>query len=115
MHRGGEAMNFPPWLEQAIQARLDEVSARIEHDPELSRVREEKDEAFEGLFAGKDIEETPEYAEWESRYILSKGIENERLYIQGLRDGVKLTVSLLGQSMLEESNTKAHQPSNANP
>ncbi|MDN8592713.1 hypothetical protein Q0V21_28745 [Paenibacillus sp. 11B] len=108
-------MNFPPWLEQAIQARLDEVSARIEHDPELSRVREEKDEAFEGLFAGKDIEETPEYAEWESRYILSKGIENERLYMQGLRDGVQLTVSLLDQSMLEESNTKAHQPSNANP
>ncbi|WP_340027083.1 hypothetical protein MHB71_17355 [Paenibacillus sp. FSL H7-0940] len=108
-------MNFPPWLEQAIQVRLDEVSARIEHDPVLSRVREEKDEAFKGLFAGKDIEQTPEYTEWESRYIVSKGIENERLYMQGLRDGIQLTVSLLGQSMLEESNTKAHQPSNANP
>lgn len=32
-------MDFPPWLQQAIQARLDEVTARIEHDPELSRVR----------------------------------------------------------------------------
>ncbi|QZN78515.1 hypothetical protein [Paenibacillus sp. DR312] len=108
-------MNFPPWLEQAIQVRLDEVSARIEHDPVWSRVREEKDEAFEGLFAGKDIEQTPEYAEWESRYIVSKGIENERLYIQGLKDGIQLIVSLLGQSMLEDSNTKAPQPSNANP
>ncbi|MGE6579124.1 hypothetical protein [Paenibacillus xylanexedens] len=108
-------MNFPPWLQQAIQARLDEVSAQIEHDPELSRVREEKDEAFEGLFAGKDIEQTPEYAEWESRYIVSKGIENERLYMQGLRDGIQLTVSLLGQSMFEETNAKADQTINANP
>lgn len=108
-------MDFPPWLRQAIQARLDEVSARIEHDPELSRVREEKDEAFEGLLAGKDIEQTPEYAEWESRYIVSKGIENERLYMQGLRDGIQLTVSLLGQSMFEETKINADQTINANP
>lgn len=100
-------MDFPPWLQQAIQARLDEVSARIENDPELSHVREKKDEAFEGLFAGKDIEQTPEYAEWESRFIVSRGVENERLYLQGLRDGIQLTVSLLGVSMPEEFDTKA--------
>jgi hypothetical protein len=108
-------MDFPPWLQQAFQARLDEVSARIEHDPELSRVRGETDEAFEALFAGKGNEQLPEYAEWENRYIVSRGIENERLYMQGLRDGIQLIVSLLGQSMLEESNTKAHQTTNANP
>lgn len=107
MHRGGEAMNFPPWLEQAIRARLDEVSARIEHDPELSRVHEEKDEAFEALFAGKNVEQTPEYTEWENRYIVSKGIENEQLYMQGLRDGIQLTVSLLGVSMPEEIDTES--------
>jgi hypothetical protein len=95
-------MDFPQWFQKAIQARLDEVSARIEHDPELSRVREEKDEAFQVLFAGKDIEQTPEYAEWESRYIVTKGIENERLYMQGLRDGIQLSVSLLGQSMITD-------------
>ncbi|PZT53243.1 hypothetical protein [Paenibacillus silvae] len=92
-------MDFPPWMQRAIQARLDEVTAQIEHDPELSRVRGETDEAFEALFAGKYIEQTSEYAEWENHYIVSKGIENERLYMQGLRDGIQLTVSLLGQSM----------------
>ncbi|MBY0202381.1 MULTISPECIES: hypothetical protein [Paenibacillus] len=95
-------MDFPPWMQRAIQARLDEVTPRIEHDPELSRVRGETDEAFEALLAGKDVEQTPEYAEWENRYIVSRGIENERLYMQGLRDGIQLTVSLLGQSMLVE-------------
>lgn len=100
-------MDFPPWMQRAIQARLDEVTARIEHDPELSRVRGETDEAFEALFAGKDIEQTPEYAEWENRYIVSKGIENERLYMQGLRDGIQLTASLLGQSMLVEKRHKS--------
>jgi len=102
MRRGGEAMDFPPWMQRAIQARLDEVTARIEHDSELSRVRGETDEAFEVLLAGKDIELTPEYAEWENRYIVSKGMENERLYMQGLKDGIQLTASLLGQSMLVE-------------
>ncbi|WP_315794984.1 hypothetical protein [Paenibacillus sp. BIC5C1] len=95
-------MDFPPWLQQAIQARLDEVSAQIEHDPELSRVRGETDEVFEALFASKDVEQTPGYAVWESRYIVTKGIENEQLYMQGLRDGIQLTVSLLGQSMLTD-------------
>ncbi|OMF43338.1 hypothetical protein CXK86_28005 [Paenibacillus sp. BGI2013] len=107
-------MDFPPWLQQAIQARLEEVSAQIEQDPELSRVRGETDEAFATLFAGKDVEETPEYAEWENRYIVSRGVENEQLYMQGLRDGIQLTVSLLGQSMPEENDMKA-QSNNANP
>ncbi|MEN1985658.1 hypothetical protein [Paenibacillus hubeiensis] len=95
-------MDFPPWLQQAIQARLDEVSARIEHDPELNRIRGETDEAFEALFAGEDVEQTPEYAEWENRYIVGKGIENRQLYMQGLRDGIQLSVFLLGQSMLTD-------------
>lgn len=42
MRRGGEAMDFPRWMQRAIQARLNEVTARIEHDPELSRVRGEQ-------------------------------------------------------------------------
>ncbi|SEB10724.1 hypothetical protein [Paenibacillus sp. 276b] len=108
-------MDFPPWIQRVIQARLDEVSALIEYDPELSRVRGETDEAFGALFGGEDVEQTAEYIEWENRYIVSKGIENEWLYMQGLRDGIQLTVSILGQSTPEESNTKTHQPSNANP
>jgi hypothetical protein len=95
-------MDFPPWMQRAIQARLDEVTVQIEHDPELSRVRGETDEAFEALFASQDVEQTLDYAEWENRYIVSKGIENERLYMQGLRDGIQLTASLLGQSMVVE-------------
>ncbi len=53
MRGGGEAMDFPPWMQRAIQARLDEVSAQFEQDSELSRVRGENDEAFEALFAGQ--------------------------------------------------------------
>ncbi|GAB1157109.1 hypothetical protein YWY31_31340 [Paenibacillus illinoisensis] len=102
-------MDFPPWVQRAIQARLDEVTARIEHDPELSRVRGETDEAFEALFASQDVEQTLDYAEWENCYIVSKGIENERLYMQGLRDGIQLTVSLLGQSMFVEKGHKSDQ------
>ncbi|WP_155985456.1 hypothetical protein [Paenibacillus maysiensis] len=48
----------------------------------------------------------PEYAEWENRHILSKGIQNERLYLQGLQDGIQLTVSLLSQSMGAEGESE---------
>ncbi|PYE47862.1 hypothetical protein HUB98_24455 [Paenibacillus barcinonensis] len=102
-------MDFPPWIQRAIQARLDEVTARIEHDPELSLIRGETDEAFEALFAGQDVQQTPEYIEWENRYIVRKGIENERLYMQALRDGIQLTASLLGQSMLVEKGHESDQ------
>ncbi|MBB6024902.1 hypothetical protein HNR77_006048 [Paenibacillus sp. JGP012] len=102
-------MDFPPWMQRAILARLDEVTARIEQDPELNRVRGETDEAFEALFASQDVQQTPEYIEWENRYIVRKGIENERLYMQGLRDGIQLTVSLLGQSMLVERGHESDQ------
>lgn len=107
MRGGGETMDFPPWMQRAIQARLEEISARIEHDPELSSVRVGTDEAFQVLFAGKDVKQKPEYIEWENRYIVSKAIENERLYMQGLRDGIQFAVSLLGQSMPEETDTEA--------
>ena len=109
-------MEFPPWFQQAVQSRLDEVSARVEHDPELSQVCGEADEAFEALFAGKDVKRMPEYAEWENHHIISKGIQNELLYMQGLRDGIQLTVSLLSHSMRSDGESekpnvhKAKQP-----
>lgn len=43
-------MGFPPWFRQAIQGRLNEVSGRIEHDPDASdgnkRAREAKFTVF---------------------------------------------------------------------
>lgn len=107
-------MEFPPWFQKAIQLRLDDVSAQIEHDCILKQIREETDEAFEALFADKDVVPKPEYAEWENLHIISMGIQNELLYRQGLRDGIQLIVSILGQSMgvdgvSESSNTHKAQ------
>jgi len=56
-------MEFPPWFQKAIQLRLDDVSAQIEHDCKLRQIREETDEAFEALFADKEGVRMPEYAE----------------------------------------------------
>ncbi|GGH67899.1 hypothetical protein GCM10008014_49820 [Paenibacillus silvae] len=91
-------MGFPPWFRQAIQGRMDEVSARIEHDPELSFIREQADKAFEALFAGKDIGRMPEFSEWEDWHHHKYGIINERLYLQGLKDGIQLAATLLCHS-----------------
>ncbi|GIQ70099.1 hypothetical protein DUZ99_18360 [Xylanibacillus composti] len=92
-------MEFPPWFRQVMQGRLDEVSARIEHHPDLNDVRAAADRAFEALFEGRDIIHTPEFATWEDKHYLKQGIVNERLYLQGMKDGVQLAMALLCHSM----------------
>jgi 2,3-bisphosphoglycerate-independent phosphoglycerate mutase len=99
-------MGLPLWFRQVIQGRLDEVSARIEHDPELNRVRTEANKAFNALFAGMDIGQMPEFSEWEDRHHFKQGIINERLYLQGMKDGIQLAVALL--SPLNGSDDDTH-------
>ncbi|MNW32573.1 hypothetical protein D3C74_105420 [compost metagenome] len=88
-------MGFPPWFRQAIQERMYEMSAKIEHDPELVFFREQADKAFKALFAGKDIGRMPEFSEWEDLYLHKHGIVKERLYQQGMKDGIELVTTLL--------------------
>lgn len=95
-------MGFPPWFRLAMQGRLEEVSARIEHHPDLNDVRAEADKAFEALFEGKDIGCSPEFAAWEDRHYLKQGIINEKLYLQGIKDGVQLALALFCSSSSDD-------------
>ena len=102
-------MKLPLWFRQAIQERLDEVSARIEHDPELSHIRKQADHAFEALFAGKDIGRMPEFSEWEDWHHYKQGILNERLYLQGMRDGIQLAVTVLSHSIWSDDDVISNE------
>ncbi|WP_372628911.1 hypothetical protein [Cohnella sp.] len=86
-------MEWPSWFQSAIQERLDEVTARIQFDPSVSRHRVEEKQAFEALFSRMDI--MPEFAEWEDKHHYRQALENERLYLQGMRDGARLVMALL--------------------
>ncbi|GAA3411603.1 hypothetical protein ACFFNY_20475 [Paenibacillus hodogayensis] len=93
--RGGEIMEFPSWFQSAIQQRLDYISTRIERHPDLRKYRAEEGAAFEAMFSGGDNTQWPEFIEWEDKHHLKRALENERLYLQGMRDGVQLIVALL--------------------
>lgn len=88
-------MEIPPWFRAAIQGRLDYVSARFEHHPDLKCVRAEEKKAFQVLFAGMDIGSMPEFEAWEDRHHFKQAIMNEWLYLQGMKDGFQLAVELL--------------------
>ncbi|MFB9278739.1 hypothetical protein [Cohnella cellulosilytica] len=88
-------MEFPSWFQSAIQERLDDVSARILCHPELRKHREEEKRAFEELFSWEDVTQCPEFMEWEDRHHYCRGLENERLYLQGMRDGARLAIALM--------------------
>lgn len=91
-------MNFPPWFLQTIQGRLEEMSARIDHHADFEQVRGEEDEAFQALFASVDVARIPEFVDWEDKHYIRQGMQYERLYLQGLQDGVQLAVGMLFSS-----------------
>ncbi len=88
-------MQWPPWFQIAIQERLDDVTARIQFDPNMNSYRVEEKKAFEALFSKESAMECPEFAEWEDKHHYRQALENERIYLQGMRDGAKLVVGLL--------------------
>lgn len=92
-------MEFPLWFQNAIQRRLDHVSARIEHHPELRRCRDEEKSAFQAMFSGVDMTQLPAFMEWEDKVHFTRALENERLYLQGMRDGVQLAFALLSDPL----------------
>ncbi|MFC5404666.1 hypothetical protein [Cohnella soli] len=87
-------MGFPPWFQRAIQERMDCVAARIVRHPEIRKLREEEDKAFQKLFSNMDIVRLPEFSEWEDRHHHKHALENEYLYLQGIKDGVHLAGTL---------------------
>ncbi|MCM3703151.1 hypothetical protein [Paenibacillus macerans] len=87
-------MEFPVWIQDAIQQRLDYVSARIERHPELRELRSEERSAFEAMFSGRDKTKLPGFMDWEDKHHFRRGLENERLYMQGMMDGVQLAIAL---------------------
>lgn len=92
-------MGFPAWFRQAIQGRLDEISAKIEYHPELGRVSAEEHQAFQALFAGMDVERNPEFSEWEDRHHFKQAVMNEWLYLQGMQDGIQLAAAFLNHAV----------------
>lgn len=104
-------MEFPSWFRSAIQRRLDHVSAQIERHADLHKFRVEESLAYEAVFSGMDKMESPEFMEWEDKHHFKLALENERLYLQGMRDGVQLVLALLavppGDEVPAGSNTES--------
>ncbi|WP_339317599.1 hypothetical protein [Paenibacillus sp. FSL R10-2734] len=99
---GGDVVGFPVWFLQTIQGRLDEVTAQIEHQSEPRYVFEEESAAFQALFASMDVARIPEFEDWEDKFQLKQAVFNERLYLQGLKDGVQLANAFTAPSVLSD-------------
>ncbi|MEK5467997.1 hypothetical protein MKY64_23590 [Paenibacillus sp. FSL R7-0210] len=95
-------MSFPAWFLETIQGRLVEVSAQIEHESEPRQTFDEEREAFQELFAFMDIARNPEFENWEDKLSLKQSVIYERLYLQGLKDGMQLAHSFTAPSALSE-------------
>lgn len=99
---GGDMVSFPAWFIQTIQGRLDEASARIERQSEPRQAFEEERKAFQALFASMDIARKPEFENWEDKLSIKQSVLYERLYLQGLKDGIQLANAFAAPSVLSD-------------
>lgn len=97
---GGDMVSFPSWFIETIQGRLVEVSARIEHQSEPRQAFEEERKAFQVLFTSIDIARKPEFENWEDKLSIKQSVLYERLYLQGLKDGMQLADAFASPSVL---------------
>lgn len=95
-------MSFPAWFIETIQGRLVEVSALIEHQSEPRQAFDEERIAFQELFSSMDIVHKPEFEIWEDKLSIKQSVLYERLYLQGLKDGIQLAHSFTAPSVLSE-------------
>ncbi|MEK5024347.1 hypothetical protein [Paenibacillus sp. FSL M7-1046] len=99
---GGDVVSFPAWFIQTIQGRLNEVTAQIEHQSEPRHAFEEESKAFQALFDSMDIALMPEFEYWEDKLQSKQAVLYERLYLQGLKDGMQLANAFTAPSVLSE-------------
>lgn len=99
---GGDVVSFPAWFIETIQGRLVEVSAQIEHQSEPRDAFEEERKAFQALFASIDIARKPEFEYWEDKLSIKHSVLYERLYLQGLKDGMQLANAFAAPSVLSD-------------
>ncbi|QUL55695.1 hypothetical protein KDC22_03745 [Paenibacillus tritici] len=99
---GGDEVNFPAWFIKTIQSRLNEVTAQIEHQSESRHPFEEESKAFQALFESMDIAHKPEFEHWEDKLSLKHSVIYERLYLQGLKDGMQLANAFAAPSVLSD-------------
>ena len=93
--RGVKQVEIPSWFQSAIQRRIDEVSAQFGQHPELRKFRQEENEAFHAVFPEIGKTKLHGFMEWEDKHHFTRALENERLYLQGMRDGAQLVFALL--------------------
>ena len=89
-------MQIPSWFQSAIQERVNNVMAQIERQPELRKLRAEEHAALDAMFPGVNKAQVPEFLDWEDKLHCRRAAENERLYMEGVKDGLRLAVALLG-------------------
>ncbi|MFC4600287.1 hypothetical protein [Cohnella hongkongensis] len=95
-------MEFPSWFRQIIQKRLDKVAAKVAYHPDLEQIRREEEKAFQALFDGIDLKQSPAFSEWEDRHGLLLAMMNEKLYLRGMQDGIQLAVALLSPPIWQD-------------
>lgn len=88
-------MQIPSWFHSVIQERVNSVMVQIERQPELRKLGAEEHAALDAMFPGVNKAQIPEFLDWEDKLHCRRAAENEGLYMEGVKDGMRLAIALL--------------------
>ncbi|MDB5054971.1 MAG: hypothetical protein JWM44_3021 [Bacilli bacterium] len=88
-------MTFPLWFNETIQKRLEAISLPMKQDDLIHSENIRFDEVFRSFMAGLDEEMKAQFLLLEELWVGLEGLEKESIYVQGMKDGAQLLLSLL--------------------
>ena len=81
---------FPPWFTSSMKQRFDELASQRYISPEALRLQQEVNSLIKGWIAQMDETEKALFLQWEEKCSQFETLEKERLYLQGIEDGLQL-------------------------
>lgn len=97
--------DLPEWVRQTLQARFDQQSRLVLNDPYLKILHGRVHTIRERVMKHVDAEIKGDLLLWEEEMNHVCGQEAEEAYMQGIRDGAELAISLVCRSREPENRT----------
>ncbi|TNJ63204.1 hypothetical protein FE784_26420 [Paenibacillus hemerocallicola] len=93
---------FPPWLIQAMRRRFDEVAARTAQASNIEQAYTQFDSVLQSFMDAMDDKLRNRFMVLEEKWNYVNSLEQEWLYMQGVKDGACLLSALQDSSRHSE-------------
>lgn len=89
--------DFPDWMSEALSARFDQQAIQASKYPPIKKLREQMKETTERFRQNIGDAGETDFLRWEEECNYWHAEEMEWLYMQGVKDGAQMLLSLISK------------------